>query len=116
MKNSRDLQDAYMMIAASYKQKQDNAISDNITSDNLDKINDVFTFVIPVLKTIREKLHSIEYAGGDHTVHSMCNTYQQIDGIIDSLLKVNKKVNKLGDIIDISEYLNQIKDLEKEVI
>jgi hypothetical protein len=111
--NSRDLQDAYMMVSAAYNQKQNNAIADRISAENLKEMNDVFSSVIPTLRNIREKLHGIEYKGGDHTVYFIPSVYHNIDELIKMVEDIKSKINKEKDTICIDEYLNTIKEFEK---
>ena len=109
--NTRELQDAYMMISAYYKQKENEAVVNRIDQQKMNDINDVLSFAIPVISDIRKKLHSIEYHGGDITVYKIPSIYHKIDDIIKELTLLDNKVNQNETLINIDEYIKTINDI-----
>lgn len=93
-----------MMHAAYWKEKYEDSISDLITHENKQKIDAAISEAVVYLKGAREKMHSIEYAGGEHTI-GVFSIYQEIDKLMARCTEIQKKVNKSGyRIEDLSIY------------
>jgi len=113
--NFREIESNYSMAASYYEKKSKLICAAAISHEDKVLINEAITTAMAMLKTAREKLHSIEYKGMDFTVYTMPAHYHKLDEMITDINKTLVDVNAIEPLnIDYSKYFEKIKEIEKE--
>jgi hypothetical protein len=92
-----------MMHSAYWRDAYNDAISNELSNENIALVNANISEILVFLRNARKKLQESEHLGGEHTI-GFYNQYRQLDDIIETLHKIFAKINKQGYRINLKDY------------
>jgi hypothetical protein len=101
MENS--IKNNLMMVAAYWKDRYNDEISNTIDPDKLRELNQGIDETLVLLKMSREKIFGLQYHGREHTM-GFYSFFQELDNMQERLSIVKNLINKSGSRINLEDY------------
>lgn len=103
MENLKKRSHNLFMVKVYWQIQNEISIAEQISEENRIKINSEIDAATILIQVAREKLHSIERLGGEHT-QGIWSEYQKLDKVMEEIRRKQTKVNNLECDLNLKDY------------